>query len=140
VNSAATSFDGQISPDGHWLAYVSGEFGQPQVFVSSFPDAKGRWQVSQGNGHTPRWRRDGRELFFCRSEGILMSAEVKAGKDSFALGTVKPLSERRVFQNLFAASYDVFPDGQKFILSAVKPGSLHAPLTLVSNWPSELRK
>jgi hypothetical protein len=69
-----------------------------------------------------------------------MAAEIKTGKDSFAVGTIKPLSDRRVFQNLFAASYDVFPDGQKFVLSAVKPGTLHAPLTLVTNWPRELKK
>jgi len=46
----------------------------------------------------------------------------------------------RVFQNLNSASYDVFPDGQRFILALVKAGSLHTPLTLVENWPSELKK
>ncbi|HXY11283.1 MAG TPA: protein kinase [Terriglobales bacterium] len=140
VNAPYLNFSGQISPDGRWLAYVSNEFGRPEVFVSSFPEAKGKWQVSSGGGHTPRWRRDERELFFCGTDGVLMGAEVTAGKDSFALGAIKPLLDRRVFQNVFSASYDVFPDGQRFILASVKAGALHSPLTLVENWPSELKK
>ena len=140
LNAPYPNFGGQISPDGRWLAYVSSELGRPEVFVSSFPEAKGKWQVSSGSGYTPRWRRDGRELFFCRTDGVLMAAEVTAGKDSLAVGTIKPLSDRRVFQNLNSASYDVFPDGQRLILALVKAGSLHTPLTLVENWPSELKK
>jgi Tol biopolymer transport system component len=140
LNAPYASSSGQLSPDGRWLAYVSTESGRPEVYVASFPEAKGKWQVSYSGGHTPRWRRDNRELFFCRQDGILMAAEVTAGKDSFAVGSVKPLSQRRIFQNLFVAAYDVFPDGQRFIMSAVKPEALHAPLTLVTNWTAELRK
>jgi eukaryotic-like serine/threonine-protein kinase len=140
LNTPYMNFGGQISPDGRWLAYVSNELGRPEVFVSSFPEAKGKWQVSSGSGYTPRWRRDGRELFFCQTDGALMAAEVTAGTDSFAVGAIKQLSGRRVFQNTFSAAYDVFPDGQRFILASVKAGSLHSPLTLVENWPSELKK
>jgi len=140
LNAPYPNFGGQISPDGRWLAYVSSELGRPEVFVSSFPEAKGKWQVSSGGGYTPRWRRDGRELFFCRTDGLLMAAEITAGKESFAVGTIRPLSDRRVFQSLNSATYDAFPDGQRFILASVRAGGLHSPLTLVENWPSELKK
>jgi serine/threonine protein kinase len=140
LNASYANSGGQLSPDGRWLAYSSEESGRPEVYVTSFPTAKGKWQISSTGGHTPRWRRDGRELFFCRPDGILMVAEVVAGKDSFAAGLVKPLSERRIFQQLFTAAYDVFPDGQRFVMSAIRPEAIHSPLTLVTNWTAELKK
>ena len=140
LNASYANSGGQVSPDGRWLAYVSNESGRPEVYVTAFPQAKGKWLVSSTSGTTPRWRRDGRELFFCRTDGILMAAEVMAGKDSFAVGSIKQLSERRVFQSFVSAAYDVFPDGQRFIMAAVKPGVIHAPLTLVTNWTAELKK
>ena len=140
LNASYANSGGRLSPDGRWLAYVSNESGRPEVFVTPFPRAKGKWQVSSTGATTPRWRRDGRELFFCQTDGILMAAEVTAGKDSFAVGSVKQLSERRIFQTFYSATYDVFPDGQRFIVAAVKPEAIHAPLTLVTNWTAELKK
>jgi len=140
LNASYANSGGQLSPDGRWLAYVSNESGRPEVYVTAFPQAKGKWQVSSTGATTPRWRRDGRELFFCGTDGILIAAEVMAGKDSFAVGSIKPLSERRVLQTFFAANYDVFPDGQRFVMTAVKPEAIHAPLTLVTNWTAELKR
>jgi eukaryotic-like serine/threonine-protein kinase len=141
LNASYANSDGQLSPDGSWLAYVSNESGRPEIYVTSFPQAKGKWQVSSTSGVTPRWRRDGKELFFCRTDGVLMAAEVTGRGESFDVRSVTPLSERRVFQNFFSATYDVFPDGQRFIMAAVKPEALHAPLTLVTNWTGgELKK
>jgi len=140
LNASYANAAGQLSPDGRWLAYVSNESGRPEVYVTTFPQAKGKWQVSSTGATTPRWRRDGRELFFCQTDGILMAAEVTAGKDSFAVGSIQRISERRIFQNFYTATYDVFPDGQRFIMAAVKPEAIHAPLTLITNWTSELKK
>jgi len=122
------------------LAYVSSESGRPEIYVTAFPQAKGKWQVSSSGATTPRWRRDGRELFFCQTDGVLMAAEVTAGKDSFAVGSINRLLERRLFQTFYSATYDVFPDGQRFIIASVKPQAIHAPLTLVTNWRAELKK
>jgi hypothetical protein len=69
-----------------------------------------------------------------------MVAEVTPGKDSFVVGSAKQVSERRVSQTIYYAPYDVFPDGQRIIMPAVKPQSVHAPLTLVTNWIAELNK
>ena len=120
--SYATS-GGQLSPDGRWLAYVSNEPGRPEVYVTPFPQAKGKWQVSSERATTPRWRRDGRELFFCRIDGVLMAADVAPGKDSFVVGSIKPLSERRVFQTP----------------STPRPMTF-SPMANVSLWPPSNRK
>jgi Tol biopolymer transport system component len=140
LNAPYINAGGQVSPDGRWLAYAANESGRMEVYVSSFPRAKGKWQVSSTGGQAPRWRKDGRELFYCRADGALMVAEVTPGKDSFVVGSAKQVSERRVFQTIYYAPYDVFPDGQRIIMPAVKPQSVHAPLTLVTNWIAELNK
>ena len=139
IDSPYSNYGGQVSPDGRWLAYVSTESGRPQVYVSTFPQAKGKWQISTTGGQAPLWRRDGREIFYCRTDGALEAVEVAAAKDSFAVVSMKQLSDKRIFQSVYSAPYDVFPDGQRIILSAVKAQALHAPLTLVTNWTSEVR-
>jgi hypothetical protein len=131
---------GQISPDGHWLAYTANETGRMEVYVSSFPHPKGKWQVSFTGGQFPRWRGNGGELFYCRTDGALMVAQVSAGKDSFTVGSSTQVAERRIYQPLVSAPYDVFPDGQRIVMPAVKPLPVHAPLTLITNWTAELRK
>ena len=140
LNSAHINSGGQVSPDGRWLAYGSNETGRMEVYVSSFPQAKGKWQVSFTGGQHPRWRKDGRELFYCRIDGALMAADVTPGRDSFAVGSATQVTERRIFQSNLAAAYDVFPDGQRLIMPAVKSQSMHAPLTLITNWTAELKK
>ena len=128
----------EFSPDGRWLAYTSQEASRLEVYVTSFPDAKGKWQVSSGGGSGPHWRQDGRELFYSAPDGVLMAAEVSTAGGSFAVGAVKPLPGRRSLVLFTAAgtggSYDVFPDGQRFIVTTVKPEAMHSPLTLVTNW------
>ena len=141
LNSAHINSGGQVSPDGRWLAYVSNGTGRMEVYVSSFPQAKGKWQVSFTGGQSPRWRKDGRELFYCRTDGAVMVAGVTPGRDSFSVGSATQVTERQIFQNnLVAPSYDVFPDGQRLIMPAVKPLPVHAPLTLITNWTAELKK
>jgi Tol biopolymer transport system component len=141
LNSAHINSGGQVSPDGRWLAYGSNETGRMEVYVSSFPEAKGKWQVSFTGGQAPRWRKDSRELFYCRIDGTLMAAEVTPGRDSFAVGSATQVTERQIFQgNVYGRSYDVFPDGQRLIMLAVKPLPVHAPLTLITNWTAELKK
>jgi Tol biopolymer transport system component len=140
LNSAHINSGGQVSPDGRWLAYGSNETGRMEVYVSSFPEAKGKWQVSFTGGQFPRWRKDGRELFYCRTDGAVMVAEVTPGRDSFAVGSATQVTERQIFQTSVAVPYDVFPDGQRLIMPAVKSQSMHAPLTLITNWTAELKK
>src|SRR5215469_15005282 len=141
LNAAYANSDGQVSPDGHWIAFVTGQTGRSEVYVSNFPKPTGKWQISSTGGQTPRWRRDGKELFYATLDGILMAVEVTPGKNDFTVGASKPISQKpgSVRGGAFDAIYDVSPDGQRFAAARVKKGSLHAPLTLLSNWTHALR-
>src|SRR5215831_13524468 len=134
LNAAYANSGGQVSPDGQWLAFVTSQTGRSEVYVSNFPKPTGKWQISSTGGQTPRWRRDGKELFYATLDGILMAVEVTPGKGDLAVGASKPISQKPVALRGLYAVYDVSPDGQKFAAARVKKGSLHAPLTLLSNW------
>jgi Tol biopolymer transport system component len=69
----------QFSPDGRWVAYVSDETGGPQIYVQSFPKLTGKWQVSTDGGTQPRWRHDGKELFYLALDQQLMAVTVLPG-------------------------------------------------------------
>ena len=71
--------NGQFSPDGKWVAYASNESGKWEIYVTSFPDARGKWQVSHGGGDQPRWRSDGKELYYLAADGKIMAVPVKEG-------------------------------------------------------------
>src|SRR5215467_8363462 len=71
--------NGQFSPDGKWVAYASNETGKWEIYVTSFPEARGKWQVSKGGGEQPRWRGDGKELFYLSSDSKMMAVPVTTG-------------------------------------------------------------
>src|SRR4030095_4930685 len=86
---AKTEFEelnGQFSPDGKWVAYETNESGRFEIVVQPFPSASGKWQVSTGGGIQPRWRADGKELYFIAPERKLMAASVTASGTTFAAG------------------------------------------------------
>ncbi|HKQ73646.1 MAG TPA: winged helix-turn-helix domain-containing protein [Blastocatellia bacterium] len=124
---------GTLSPDGRWLAYVSDASGRSQVYVQSFPGGDGKRQVSNGGGIGPRWRRDGRELFYYAGDGKLMVAPVRSG-ESFDVGAAVPLFEFRAGTVPGYAPYAVTADGQRFLINVVVDAEPNAPLTMVTNW------
>ena len=79
-----------ISPDGQRVAYASDESGSWEIYVTTFPGAVGKWQVSRGGGSEPRWRADGKEIFYLGPSGMLTAVPVSA-IGSFATGTPAPL-------------------------------------------------
>ena len=85
----------------------------------------------------PRWRKDGRELFYLAPGNIVMAAEIKEGGSSFEIGRVNPLFETMTFG--ITGGYDTTADGQRFIIvrQTVQPNAL---ITLVENWDAELKK
>ena len=133
-----TTYLSAFSPKGKWLAYCSTESGDQKVYVVPFPKPGGKWQVSPGGGCYPRWRRDGKELFYLSADNKIMAAEVKSDGSSFAIGAVKPLFETRVYRSSLGG-YDVAADGQRFII-CYEPGQPNAAITLVENWDAELKK
>jgi len=133
---------GQFSPDGRWVAYASNESGKWEIFVAPFPGPGGNWKVSAAGGSEPRWRRDGRELFYLAPDGKLMAVEVKAGA-TFEAGAATPLfqTRRRVtVSSTDMFSYDVAPDGQRFLVAKDVGELTSSPLTVVLNWAEGLKR
>jgi len=149
IRAPGAAYDGQFSPDGRWVAYVSRESGRQQVYVVPFdgnqvsstppfeqvPITK-RWQVSANGGAYPRWRRDGKELFYVDPGDGFVAVGVETKGNAFSLGEA-----RLLFRESLAAAafpYDVSPDGQRFLVNGVgEEGML--PLTLVMNWKELLK-
>jgi Tol biopolymer transport system component len=130
---------GQLSPDGRWMAYDAPAASSRQVFVQSFPPGKGKWQVSAEGGTQPRWRRDGRELFYVDPRGRMMSVEIKPGESPDPAGA-KVLFEFLGANVMFAIyRYDVAADGQKFLILTPSGFKRSDPLYVVLNWTAGLK-
>ncbi len=127
--------NGQISPDGKWVAYESDETGEWQVYISPFPDGGGKLQVSPSGGIDPRWRGDGREIFFLDPKGYLMAASVDS-ENNLSTGAITQLFQthtRTAVSSSDVSSYDVTPDGQRFLVDRyVKPSEI-PPLDIILN-------
>jgi eukaryotic-like serine/threonine-protein kinase len=140
VQTEAWEAAGALSPDGRWLAYASDVSGRFEVYVQSFPEGSGKRQVSTGGGNHPRWRRDGRELFYYAGDGKLMAAPVRSG-ESFETGAAVSLFEFRAGTLLVSsAPYAVTADGQRFLINAVVDTEPNAPLTVVTNLAAGVKK
>ena len=132
-----SSSRGAFSPDGHWVAYVAHESGRPEVFVAPFPWTGAKWQISNGGGTGPRWRGDGKELFYFDLNGVT-AAEVNSAGSAFEVGSSKLLF-RLPLRGIVGREYSPTRDGQRFI--AVMPSEGRSQvLTLLQNWPAELKK
>jgi len=132
----------QFSPDGRWMAYASNETGRIEIYVSPFPGGNGKWQVSTAGGQEPRWRPDGKELFYLSPDGKMMAVPVATGA-SFEAGSPVALfqTHRRQpisSQDLF--SYDVSADGKRFLIATKLDEGNAAPLSVLLNWASEMEK
>jgi eukaryotic-like serine/threonine-protein kinase len=139
LKSSSTLKNGQFSPDGKWVAYSSNESGRWEVYVTSFPEAHGKWQVSNAGGDQPRWRSDGKELFYLGPDSRMMAVPVKTGAN-FDAGTPTALFQanpRELVATSEQFSYDVSKDGQKFLINTqLKTGM--APMSVILNWSAKL--
>ena len=133
-----TEWFGRFRRDGSWVAYVSNETGQYQVYVAPFPGPGGKRQVSVNGGLYPRWRKDGKELFFVALTGELMAAEVVDRGGTLEVGQVHKLFDGFSIGTDDAA-YDVSADGQRILVVDNGPSTTRT-LTVVQNWTAMLRK
>ncbi|MGP8243728.1 MAG: protein kinase domain-containing protein [Bryobacteraceae bacterium] len=135
VETPANEDQGQFSPDGHWVAYTSNESGLSEIYVIPFPPSSGggKQMVSRGGGVQPRWRHDGKELFYISPDSKMMAVEVNT----------QPVFQSSNPQTLFLTqivdtgirtgptSWDVAPNGRFLIITE---SSIDASLTLALNW------
>lgn len=131
-------FGPRFSPDGRWIAYASLESGRDEVYVAPFSGPGRKWQISTNGGDRPRWRRDGKEIYYLTSDNKIMAVEVGSRGDTFEVGAAKALFETRPQRN--GTAYDVTGDGQRFLVNTLLQAQTSAPLTLVVNWPAALKK
>jgi eukaryotic-like serine/threonine-protein kinase len=133
----------KFSPDGRWLAFVSDESGRPEVYVAPLHAAGDKKRISTAGGLAPRWRRDGRELFYLEPGNRFMAVSVRSGT-GFEAGDPVPLfrSPWPVGFTLRAwyAAYDVSADGQRFLVNAVVEDAASTPINVVLNWTAGLKK
>ena len=140
-----TSFDetnAKFSPDGKWTAYQSNESGQFQVYVQTVPTSGAKYQISSSGGGLPKWRHDGRELFYISADQKLMAVPVKLGATVEA-GTPQPLFPAAFGLNATGSVYEPSRDGQRFLVNVPAGGETAAgaqPLTVVTNWQAAFKK
>ena len=131
----------RFSPDGAWIAYVSDETRNGQVYVRSFPDGGTKIQVSTAGGGDPQWRRDGKELFYLAPDSTLMAVDVQRRGDELVMGTPQPLfvtngDPLNVLRNVYSPA----TDGQRFlVMTPVVPRNT-SPLVGVLNWTAGLSR
>ena len=127
----------RFSPDGRFLAYASTESGPSQVYVQPFPGPGGKWQISIEGGGEPVWGRNGRQLYYRHSDRM-MAVDVTTTA-SFSAGKPRPLFEGRYMAIPAFTSYDVAPDGQRFLMvKETEPQEAPKQINVVMNWMEEL--
>ena len=133
-----TQFDERepnFSPDGKWITYQSDATGRDEIYIGPFPASTRRWQVSTDGGTAPRWRADGRELFY-RNGAKLMAVDVRSGTD-LVLG--KPIELFETPEGILSG-YDVAPGGQRFAMIDARTDPFPPHLNLVLHWDEELKR
>jgi eukaryotic-like serine/threonine-protein kinase len=127
----------RVSPDGHWVAYVSDEAGQWDVYLTTFPEGKGKWKVSTNGGGFPAWSGNGKELFYDDLTGDFLVCPIIAKGPDVKVG--KPQHLFHASSPGIGVSFDVSLDGKHLLVNHANE-EIQAPLHLVTNWLVELKK
>ena len=137
-----------MSPSGRWIAYSSDESGREEIYVRLFSQdsdgtassAGGKWLISNGGGIQPRWRGDGRQLYYIASDGKLMAVEVTT-EPIFRAGVPKLLFQAPpLIPSTSLSQWDVTPDGKRFLFPIPTGQSASASFTVVLNWQAGLKR
>ena len=114
------------------------------MYVQSFPKPGAKWQISTNGGVQPRWRRDGKELFYIAPDQKLMAAPIR-GDGTLEVGAPQALFETRIVGGAstgpyFLQQYDVAADGQRFLMNVAQEDPTAAPIAVVLNWTAGLKR
>ncbi len=124
----------RFSPDANWIAYTSDESGRFEVYIAPFPGPGRKWQISTNGGLEPRWRADGRELYFQNLNNQISVVDLDYEDGVLIVG-----AETHLFEFRGGGEFDVAADGEKFLLVR-EDDKITTPLTLVTNWIEDLNK
>ena len=149
VRTEGNTVQPAVSPDGRWLAYQSDESHRPEIYITPFPGGGAKWQVSTTGGFAPRWRADGKELFYVARDGHLMATPIAVTADGQALTPGAPVS---LFLVRLASGttatlgtysgrpqYAVARDG-RFLVNLAVDAEATPPIAIVLNWDAQLRE
>ena len=136
---SGSSRQGRISPDGKFIAFTSNESGRGEIYVQAMPPGAGQWKVSINGGQNPRWKSDGKELFFVSPDAEMMAVDMTLDS-GFHVGVPHRLFQLKSADPTDLRNYDIRPDGQQFLILVSQRGSQDAPITVVLNWWAELRQ
>jgi hypothetical protein len=124
------------------VAYASNESSKWEIYVTSFPEAHGKWQVSSAGGTQPRWRGDGKELFYLASDGKVMAVPVTPGAnfDAGAPAALFQANARELVATSELVTYDVTKDGQHFLMNTQVKNEDMQPMSVILNWDADLKR
>jgi Tol biopolymer transport system component len=139
VGSQGSQMHANFSPDGRFIAYTSNESGRYEVFVETAPVSGGKWPVSTNGGYEPRWRADGRELYYLSEDRVLMAVPVSSGANPF--GVPSPLFQTQVHPgvSMLRTHYVPSRDGRRFLIHARSGETPPSVITVVLNGPPSSR-
>jgi hypothetical protein len=138
ISSPADEMHGNFSPDGRLVAYTSNESGRFEVYVETVPRSDRKWSVSTNGGYEPRWRADGREIYYLSADRTLMAVSVGAGP---SFGIPEPLFQTHVPSGVTGMRTHFVPshDGQRFLVN-IATDAMPSPITVVLNWITTVKK
>ena len=141
VQGSFGAYSARFSPNGRYVAYESNETGRFEIYVETFPQPAGRWQISATGGEEPTWRRDGKEMFYLTPDKKLMAVPVSTDSASFQAGIPKQLFQAQLISDTNARNtYAASPDGQRFLMLVPAGEPKTVPITVVVNWQALLKK
>jgi serine/threonine-protein kinase len=136
--TAADEFNGEVSPDGRYLAYESNESGSQEVYVRPFPNVQaGRWRISTNGGRYPAWAAAGRELYYVSADAHLLRVDVTTSP-AFRASPPTTVLPNPIFAAIIQRSYDVTPDGKRYLV--IEDATRGRAITVVTGWGEELKR
>jgi len=131
VQTAASEQFARFSPDGRWIAYTSNESGRNEIYVQPFPEPGPKFQISNGGGATPQWRKDGDELIYVTPDNRIMAASIRVNGPAIDAGMPVALFSKP--EGMYTAS----ADGQRFLIAVTSEEA--SPITILLNWADARR-
>jgi hypothetical protein len=140
VNTEFNEYQGTLAPNSHTVAYTSDESRRAEVYIDSFPKSGNKIRVSRNGGSLPRWRSDGKELFYISADGKLMAASISLNNGVYSVTISPPLFQAPPLRDdPFRPAYAVADKGTRFIFNTPVPDGSPRGVNVVLNWQGILK-